>query len=255
MATSYSPARCQELFCRYSREPSLALRNKLVQMNMGLVRKVAHQLKGQNLEPYEDLEQVGYLGLILAIERFSPSQGTAFSSFAVPYIRGEILHYLRDKSTVLRIPRRFQERYSKGKTLQKKLTLTLGRAANEEEVAQALGISLAEWQDCLSIGQHRFLVSLDAPLGIRQDCSSTLVDILPDVRGQAKQSQEEERSHLQVALRQLGERTQAAIEYVFLRELPRKEAARELGINPMTVTRHLHKGLVELETLLRLQFA
>ncbi|MFM7577346.1 MAG: sigma factor, partial [Microcystaceae cyanobacterium] len=68
-----------------------------------------HRLSRQCAESYEDLEQVGYLGLIRAIARFDPRQGKAFSSFAMPYIRGEILHHLRDKGTVLRIPRRWQE--------------------------------------------------------------------------------------------------------------------------------------------------
>ena len=98
-----------ELLRAYYQNPSVKLRNELVQMHTGLVRKMAHKFSYQCNEPYEDLEQVGYLGLIRAIERFDPSQGYAFSSFAVPYIRGEMLHFLRDRCTLLKIPRRWQE--------------------------------------------------------------------------------------------------------------------------------------------------
>lgn len=92
----------------YQSNPSYALRNKLVQLNLGLVRKEAHRWLNQCTESYDDLIQVGCLGLIRAIERFDMSKGHAFSSFAVPYIRGEIQHYLRDKSPQVRIPRRWQ---------------------------------------------------------------------------------------------------------------------------------------------------
>ena len=68
----------------YARNPSLELRNQLVECNLGLVRQVAHRISNQCSEPYEDLEQIGYLGLIRAIERFNPQQGCAFSSFAIP---------------------------------------------------------------------------------------------------------------------------------------------------------------------------
>ena len=109
MATQTLSYRCMELLQNYHRHPSLKLRNKLVELNIGLVRKVAHQICRKCAEPYEDLEQIGYLGLIRAIERFDPLQGAAFSSFAIPYIRGEMLHYLRDKGSMMRIPRRWQE--------------------------------------------------------------------------------------------------------------------------------------------------
>ena len=80
-----------ELLRSYHHNPSIKLRNRLVQLHTGLVRKMAHKFSHQCNEPYEDLEQIGYFGLIRAIERFDPSQGYAFSSFAVPYIRGEML--------------------------------------------------------------------------------------------------------------------------------------------------------------------
>ncbi len=82
-----------ELLVSYHAFPSLQVRNQLVRLNIGLVRKIAHRVAYQCAEPYEDLEQIGYLGLISAIERFDPTQGCAFSSFAVPYIRGEMLHF------------------------------------------------------------------------------------------------------------------------------------------------------------------
>jgi len=255
MTAQYSPLRCLELFSRYHRNPSLKLRNQLVQLNAGLVRQVAYRLSGQCVEPYEDLEQVGYLGLIRAVERFNPHQGTAFSSFAIPYIRGEILHHLRDKSSVLRIPRRWQELYTKGKNIRKKLHNSLGRPAKEAEIAQELSISLDEWQECQSILQNRAIISLDVNISHSTDYTLTIAETIADLQIQAKQCLEEDRLQLQGAINQLEDRTKAAIEYVYLREFPRKEAAKKIGISPMTVTRHLNKGLEQLSSLLQCQAA
>ncbi len=244
-----------ELLIAYSRNPSLELRNKLVERNLGLVRQVAHRISRQCSEPYEDLEQIGYLGLIRAIERFDPQQGCAFSSFAIPYIRGEMLHYLRDKGSVMRIPRRWQELYNKAKKIRKQLTVTLKRTPTDWEIAEALEVPLKEWNECQLALQNRLLVSLDATISHNVDCSISFGDTLPDQDYQAKQKLEEDRLQLQRALGQLEEKTKAAIECVFLNELPRKEAAKQIGISPMTVTRHLKKGIQQLESLLEPQVA
>src|SRR4028119_1493224 len=86
-----------QLLRKYQQSGSANIRNQLVKLNLGLVRKEAHYWVDQCTESYEDLLQVGCLGLIRAIEKFDISKGHAFSSFALPYIRGEIQHYLRDK--------------------------------------------------------------------------------------------------------------------------------------------------------------
>ncbi|MGB5594065.1 MAG: RNA polymerase sigma factor SigF [Crocosphaera sp.] len=261
MTTNYSKSSQRkhiasiELLSAYARNPSLELRNQLVECNLGLVRQVAHRISRQCSEPYEDLEQIGYLGLIRAIERFNPQQGCAFSSFAIPYIRGEMLHYLRDKGSVMRIPRRWQELYNKGKKLRKELTVSLKRPPLDWEVAEALAVPLDEWHECQLALQNRLLVSLDATVSQNADCSTSFGDTLPDQHYQAKQRLEEDRLQLQRAISQLEGKTKAAIECVFLNELPRKEAAQQIGISPMTVTRHLKKGIQQLGSLLEPQVA
>lgn len=78
------------------------LRNKMVVANLGLARMIAHQYKKKTRLDYDDLFQIACIGLIKASSRFDPSRGIKFSSFAVKYLRGEILHYLRDKSNLVR---------------------------------------------------------------------------------------------------------------------------------------------------------
>lgn len=248
-------SRGMELLVAYHQKPSVSLRNQLVRLHAGLVRKVAHKISYQCAEPYEDLEQIGYIGLIRAIERFDPTQGCAFSSFAVPYIRGEMLHFLRDKSSIVKIPRRWQELYTEGEKVQKELTAKLGRTPKDTEIAQALQVSIQEWRDSRLAAQNRLPLSLDATVNRQVDCPVSLGETLPDTHYQALQYLEEDRQQLQDALNQLEAKTRAAIECVFLRDLPRKEAAKQIGVSPMTVTRHLQKGIEQLVTLLQSQTA
>ncbi len=239
-----------ELLHLYHQNPSIKLRNQLVQLHTGLVRKMAHKFSHQCNEPYEDLEQIGYFGLIRAIERFDPSQGYAFSSFAVPYIRGEMLHFLRDRSTLLKIPRRWQELYNEGQKVRKELAVSLGRPPKDAEIASILQVSLPEWQETKLAAQNRMPLSLDATVVHYVDCQITLGEALPCPRSVAFQQQQEERQQLQGAISMLEEKPRMAVEMVFLKELSRKDAAKNIGTSPMTVTRYLQKGVQDLMSML-----
>jgi RNA polymerase sigma-B factor len=255
MAASESSVRSDgiELLHLYHQNPSIKLRNQLVQLHTGLVRKMAHKFSHQCNESYEDLEQIGYFGLIRAIERFDPSQGYAFSSFAVPYIRGEMLHFLRDRSTLLKIPRRWQELYNEGQKIRKELALSLGRPPKDSEIAMRLQISPQEWQETKLAAQNRMPLSLDATAVHYVDCQITLGEALPCPRSTVLQQQEEERQQLQGAINLLDEKPRLAVELVFLKELSRKDAAKNIGTSPMTVTRYLQKGIHDLIAYLQPQ--
>lgn len=248
MLTNQSSLRFRgmELLIAYSQTSSVEIRNQIVQMNIGLVRKIAHRVSRQCTEPYEDLEQVGCLGLIRAIERFNPSQGCAFSSFAVPYIRGEMLHYLRDKSGVVRIPRRWQDLKKDGQKAREDLSQSLGRLPSDAEVAQKLNISVQEWTEAKMSDQNRQLLSLDAKIGQQTDNVVTLGETLPDSHYQVLQELDEERQQLQNALGQLEETTRVAIEFVMVSGLSRKEVAEKIGVSPMTVSRRIQRGVEQM---------
>ncbi len=237
----------------YKQQPSIKLRNDLVRLNAGLVRKIAHRVSHQCAEPYEDLEQIGYLGLIRAIERFDPSQGCAFSSFAVPYIRGEMLHFLRDRGTTVKIPRRWQDLQKASQKLQADLLRRYGRQPSDHEMAEALAISVKEWRQVKMANKNRMPLSLDATVCHQTDSTITLGDTLPDMHYQLLQSLEEDRQQVQRALSQLEDKTRSAIEFVFFKGLSRKEVAERIGVSPMTVTRRIQRGVDQMITYLHPQ--
>ncbi|WP_369791671.1 RNA polymerase sigma factor SigF [Synechococcus sp. PCC 7335] len=256
MASSKSAqlrSRGMELLMQYKVDRSVKLRNQLVRLNAGLVRKIAHRVSHQCAEPYEDLEQIGYIGLIRSIERFDPGQGCAFSSFAVPYIRGEMLHFLRDRGTTVKIPRRWQDLQKEGQKRQSELIRRYGRQPSDIEMAEALTVSVQEWRQVKLANKNRMPLSLDATVCHQIDSSITLGDTLPDVHYQLTQILEEDRQQIQRAMSQLEEKTRSAIEFVFFKGLSRKEVAERIGVSPMTVTRRIQRGVEQMIAYLQPQ--
>lgn len=230
-----------QLLREYQNNPSLQLRNQLVQLNIGLVRREAHHWINQCTESYEDLLQVGCIGLIRAIERFDMSKGHAFSSFATPYIRGEIQHYLRDKSSAVRIPRRLTVLQRQAAWAIRDLQVKLNRYPSDREIASALNIEVEEWQEIKLACQNRSPLSLDAPVGEEGENATSLGELVPDNRYRSFQLAQEDCIRLQQALVQLEQRTRDVLEFVFLQDLTQKEAAERLGISAVTVSRRVKK--------------
>ena len=139
-ATKELKSESMVLLRQYHISACTQIRNQIVQLNIGLVKREVYHWIHQCSESYEDLLQVGCLGLIRAIERFDLSKGNAFSSFAIPYIRGEIQHYLRDKSPSVRIPRHWLSLQRQGKKVSSQLQVELKRQPTDAEVAAKLDI-------------------------------------------------------------------------------------------------------------------
>ncbi len=234
----------------YQQSRSRTIRNQLVKLNFGLVRKEAHYWSNQCTESYEDLVQVGCIGLIQAIERFDLSKGHAFSSFAIPYIRGEIQHYLRDKGVAVRIPRRWLVLHQQGVGIARDLRQKYNRQPTDAEIAAALLISPAQWQEIKLAWANRAPLSLDMPVQDAAEGTTSLGEMVPDHRYSSFELVQEDQIRLQQALVQLEQRTHQVLEFVFLSDLTQKEAAERLGISVVTVARRVKKGLELLKQLM-----
>ncbi|MGI0481723.1 RNA polymerase sigma factor SigF [Geminocystis sp. CENA526] len=237
------------LFASYHETQDLNVRNEILQLNLGLVRKEVCHWINQCQENYDDLLQIGCLGLIRAIERFDPTKGYAFSSFALPYIKGEIQHYLRDKGYSIRIPRRCVELKTQSNRIVRQLRSKLNRQPTDREIAKELGISLEEWQDVKLAHQNREPISLDTSINDDND-RNTLADCLPDHQYRSFQLVEEDKIRLNNALAQLEEGTRKVLEFVFLQDLTQKETAEKLGISVITVSRRVKKGITKMRGLI-----
>ncbi|WP_330202236.1 RNA polymerase sigma factor SigF [Cyanobacterium sp. Dongsha4] len=241
----------EKLFVNYRQNHDLKIRNQILELNMGLVRKEVCHWLNQCQENYDDLLQVGCIGLIRAIDRYDIEKGFAFSSFAVPYVRGEIQHYLRDKGYSIRIPRRCLELKNQSNRIVRKLRNELNRQPTDQEIARELGVSLQEWHDVKLAHQNREPISLDINAN-DEDERSTLGDCLPDHQYRSFQLAQEDKIRLQNALYQLEDGTRKVLEFVFLQDLTQKETADILGVSVITVSRRIKKGIVKMRNLIKL---
>lgn len=237
-----------KLFALYFQNQDLKIRNQILQLNLGLVKKEVAHWMNQCQENYDDLLQVGCIGLIRSIERFNPEKGFAFSSFALPYIRGEIQHYLRDKGYSIRIPRRCMELKNQSNRIVRELRNKLNRQPTDREIAKELGVSLEEWHDVKLAHQNREPISLDITTN-DDDEKNTLADCLPDHQYRSFQLAQEDKIRLHNALAQLEEGTRKVLEFIFLQDLTQKETAEKLGVSVITVSRRVKKGIAKMRGL------
>src|SRR5215217_8511865 len=139
----------------------LAARDGLVALHLPLVEHCARRFRNRG-EPFEDLVQVGTIGLIKSIDRFEPDRGVEFSTYATPTIIGEIKRYFRDKGWAIRVPRRLQELRMQIGTASAELTQTLGRSPTPRELAEAIGCSMEEIVEGIESSNAYSTLSLDA---------------------------------------------------------------------------------------------
>lgn len=256
MVLSYTPVTKElkresaDLLRDYQQSRCASTRNQLVTLNLGLVRKEAHYWSHQCTESYDDLLQVASIGLIRAVERFDLSKGHAFSSFAIPFIRGEIQHYLRDKGVMVRIPRRWLAIQQQAVGISRNFREKYNRQPTDAEIAAALEISVGEWQEIKLAWLNRLPLSLDLPIQDAQEGATSLGEMVPDSQYRSFELAQEDQFRLQQALVRLEERTHEVLKFVFLYDLTQKEVAEILGISVVTVSRRVKKGLESLKQLM-----
>src|SRR5690349_7611498 len=171
-----------QLFERWHRYGDRRARDELIERFLPLARKLARRYLSST-EPYDDLVQVASLGLVKAVERFDPTRGFAFTSFAVPTIVGELKRYFRDSGWALHVDRSAQERARRIIDAQQQITSRTGRSPTVNEIAQFLEISEEEVLDGLQTADAYDAISLDAPLQSDDDGTTTRMDAIGDEDG------------------------------------------------------------------------
>jgi RNA polymerase sigma-B factor len=220
-----------------------AIQAILVARYAGLVRWLAARYAGPSVDP-EDLRQVGYVGLVLAVQRFDPERGCEFSAFAKPTVQGEIRRYFRDKRRWIRLPRRLQEIKADVRQATEALTHTLGRSPTVSEIADVLGVDADVVLEAITADDVFAPVSLDAPVGSDGDDAYTISDVLG---GEDKHYELlTDCASLLPILHTLPERDRRLLHLRFFEERTQSEIGHELGVSQMHVSRLLTKVLAQL---------
>ncbi|MCA1273166.1 RNA polymerase sigma factor SigF [Streptomyces rubiginosohelvolus] len=226
-------------------------RNTLIEMNLSLVRFAANRFRNRGSGDMEDIIQVGTIGLIKAIDRFDLSREVEFTSFAVPYIVGEIKRFFRDTSWAVHVPRRLQELRVDLAKAKESLAGVLDRDPTAKELAEYLGIEESEVTEGIVASNGYTAGSLDMPTdtseaGPGQTAGRTFADVLgdPDPAMEAV----ENLHALAPLLDELDERERRIIDMRFGQEMTQAQIGVELGISQMHVSRLLSRMLGKLRS-------
>ncbi|MEU2896285.1 RNA polymerase sigma factor SigF [Streptomyces sp. NPDC001273] len=219
-------------------------RNTLIEMNMSLVRYAAGRFRSRGPEEMEDIVQVGMIGLIKAIDRFELSREVEFTSFAIPYIVGEIKRFFRDTSWSVHVPRRLQEARVQLARATEELRSRLGRTPSTAELAQLMSLTEAEVNEARIASNGYNSSSLDAAIGSEPDGESVLADFIGTE--DAALGLVEDFHALAPMIADLDERERKIVHWRFVEELTQAEIGERLGCSQMHVSRLLSRTLKKL---------
>jgi RNA polymerase sigma-B factor len=235
-----------ELFLRWQQDGDQRAREELVDRFLPLARKLARRYAGAR-EPFEDLIQVASLGLVKAIDRFDAERRTAFSSFAVPTILGELKRYFRDLGWSVHVPRGAQELALKVEEAQQQLTTKTGRPPSVPELAEYLELSIEDVLEALETASAHHATSLDTPRDDGDGETGTLADAFgdEDVRFDLVDAS----VTISDAARNLSQRERSVLVLRFVNDLTQTQIAEEIGVSQMQVSRILRRAVARLREL------
>ncbi|MDQ3644732.1 MAG: SigB/SigF/SigG family RNA polymerase sigma factor [Actinomycetota bacterium] len=211
----------------------------LVQRHLPLVRSLARRYAGRG-EPLEDIEQVGAIGLLKAINRFEVEREVSLATYATPNVVGEIKRHFRDKGWAIRVPRSLQELNAKMSSTIDRLTSQLGHSPSVGELAAALETTPEEVLEAMEVGSAYTTLSLSAsPAG--EDGTSDPMDAIGEEDLGFEQS--EDRVSLAPALGTLAPRERDILRMRFEEGLPQTQIADRVGLSQMHVSRLIRKSL------------
>jgi RNA polymerase sigma-B factor len=242
---SLGTATTEQLFAAWAQSRDEAARDELIERYLPLARKLASRYAASR-EPFDDLVQVASLGLVKAVERFDPGHGTAFTSFAVPTIVGELKRHFRDTTWTVQVSRRTQERARAVITAQRLLG-AIGRSPTVDELAEFLGWNEEEVLEGLQASFAYTAVSLDAPAG-RSDGDADQAPSLFEVVGEEddRLEQVDARATLGQAVRRLPKLERRILYLRYGEDLSQREIAHRVGVSQMHVSRLLRRALAGL---------
>ena len=232
----------RRLLTQYHRAGDPAARDALVERFLPLARQLARRYQ-RGGEPLDDLVQVASLGLLKAIDRFDPERETAFSSFAVPTILGELKRHFRDKGWSVRVPRDLQELAVKVDRVGEQMSRELGRAPTPTEIAESIGASTEQVLEAREAAAAYRAVSLDRPRDEEEDDSGIADSVGADDPGFGLA---EDAATVERLMRVLTDREREVLRLRFEEDLTQSEIGTRVGVSQMHVSRLIRQSIARL---------
>ncbi len=227
---------------RWTAGRDMDARDALVEQFLPLAYAIARKFTGLGVE-LEDLQQVGAMALLKALERYELDKGVKFSTFATPTIVGEIRNYIRDKGRSVRLSRNTQAQIIRMRQLQDQLTRDLRREPTLKELAAAMDITYDELLRLMDARQSTEIASLSSPVNAEEDAME-----LQERLGEQDEGYErvEQQQWMQWVFSQVSETEKKLLELRFLQRLGQRDTARSLGVSQMQVSRMERRILTRL---------
>lgn len=225
------------LFQEYNQTKDVNLRNQIVEKYLYMVDILAKKYINKGVD-YDDLYQIGSMALVFAVERFDPTKGYEFTSFATPTIIGEIKRYFRDKGWAVKVPRKWKEISAKLPEVKEILSQQLGRAPKIQEIAAYMGNTEEDVLEAMESGQAYGTYSLQQTFeeGGSEGGDSSIFE-----RYAAKEelgyTNFENAELVKSVLSKLSEQEKQVFQMRFMNGKTQQEIADQLGVSQMTISR------------------
>jgi len=236
----------KNLFLQYKKSGDRKIRDKIVEKYLYIAQIIAKKFVGRGVE-YDDLYQVAALALIKGIDRFDPDMGLEFTTFITPTITGEIKNYFRDKSRLIKVPRKLAGLNMEISKAKGEFVAKNGRAPTAKELSLILSVSE---EDILRAQEVGGVVSLDSASTYDGDGEEegSKYDYIPDMRDFFGDF--ENREAVASAIKQLNETEKRIVAYRYGEELSQAETAKRLNVSQMFISRMERKILGKLREYL-----
>jgi RNA polymerase sigma-B factor len=217
-----------------------AARDALVHLHLPLVEHCARRFRNRG-EPFEDLVQVGTIGLLKSVDRFDTERGVEFSTYATPTIIGEIKRHFRDHTWDLHVPRRVQEIRNKVRTAIRELAVAdLGRSPTVAQIAAHTKLSEEDVLTGMEAIESFRALSLEARIGRPGSDDYSLADTLGWNEG--RYDTVLAREAVRPYLAELPERERRILHLRFFHDMTQSRIGEELGMSQMHVSRLLSRA-------------
>lgn len=231
----------EELFAEFYETKDLDIREELILQHRDLAEKLAGRFTNKG-RPLESLISVGTIGLINAVDRFEPSRGIKFTTYATHCILGEIKRYFRDKSWLLKVPRSLKELNSIVHNTIECLTTRFGRSPGISEIARELDVPSEIVMEVMEAGRSYSPCSLD------DEDNFCFLDALCQTDKEFRNLTD--KIDLKEAMRTLNKREQMILHLFYYESCSQTKIAERLGISQMHVSRLLRQAIKNLNRVM-----
>ncbi len=232
------------LFRQYKESGDIRIRNEIAEKYLYIADILAKKFVGRGVE-YDDLRQVAALALLRGIDRFDPDMGMQFTTFITPTITGEIKNYFRDKSRVIKLPRRLSELSLAVRKFSAKYEAENGVKPSVTAIANALEVAEEEIVRAMEVGGT---LSLDGIPADGEEDGKSLYALLASDEGAYEDFELKET--LRAVMKDFSDVEKRLIQYRYQQGLSQSETAKRLGVSQMFVSRMERKLLSKLKASL-----